>query len=56
MIVLLYWAVPVAIFVLVGAMIWLIDRRPKSVESGVEEFSRRIQALSQSQDRRADKE
>lgn len=46
--VLLYWAVPVVFFVLVGFLIWLKDRRPKSTEFHVDDFSKRIRAISQS--------
>ncbi len=46
--VLLYIVVPVAIFVVLGLAFSLKDRKPKSVESGIEDFSKTIQALSHS--------
>ncbi len=46
--VLLYIVVPVAVFVVLGLAFSLKDRKPKSFESGIEDFSKTIQALSHS--------
>jgi hypothetical protein len=43
---LLYVAVPVILVLLVSLVIAARGRRPTSVESGVEEFSRGLQALA----------
>lgn len=46
--VLLYIGIPVAIAILGGLAFGIKERKPKSVESGIDDFSRTIQALSHS--------
>lgn len=45
---LLYVIVPLVIFTIVGLLVSLKDRKPRSIESGVEEFSRQRSAMNTS--------
>ncbi|SHE37017.1 hypothetical protein SAMN02745225_00438 [Ferrithrix thermotolerans DSM 19514] len=46
--VLLYIVVPVAAAIVAGLVFSLRDRKPKSFESGIQDFAKTIQALSHS--------
>lgn len=46
--VLLYLLVPAAIVALVASVMWLRDRQPKSLQSGINSFRREMDALSPS--------
>ncbi|MDA8271339.1 MAG: hypothetical protein M0Z39_08025 [Actinomycetota bacterium] len=45
---LLYLGIPVAILVLVGLVISIRERRPRPVETDVDDFARSMKALSSS--------
>ena len=49
---LLYLVVPLLICVVVGLAVAMKGRRPRSVESGIEEFSRGLKALKPDDDSR----
>lgn len=52
MMILLWLLVPVLAVVIVGSWLWYRERRPTSVHSSVEEFSRELSALSPKNQRR----
>ncbi len=54
---LLYVAVALALSILGGLVLWLRTRRPRTLESGIEEFSRELRALApDSRQQRSDQE
>ena len=48
---LLYLLVAVGLSVIGSAILWLRHRRPRSLESGIDEFSRELRALAPKRDR-----
>lgn len=52
MTVLLWLLVPMFVAVAIGSWLWYRERRPTSVHSSVEEFSRELNALSPDNQRR----
>ncbi|MHB1488130.1 MAG: hypothetical protein ACYCS7_06895 [Acidimicrobiales bacterium] len=49
---LLYLVVPLLISVVVGLVVVMKGRRPRSVEAGIEEFSRGLKALQPEDEKR----
>lgn len=43
---LLYWVVPVVVVTVLGLLIALVERRPKGPNASVENFSRKLNAMS----------
>jgi hypothetical protein len=48
---LVYLLVAVALSILGSLILWLRHRRPRSLESGIDEFSRELRALAPRRDR-----
>jgi hypothetical protein len=48
---LLYLLVAVGLSVIGSVILWLRHRRPRSLESGIDEFSRELRALAPKRDR-----